>query len=97
MARLPVSIEEPFRPGHLARELPDGYLESLRDGRNRITDPALRAWYDRLRLVRLGPALRPGALARDPRAELHAAPALRPAVPGGGPGTAPDSVGQDGR
>jgi len=45
LARLPPEISDHWRIGHLARRLPPGYLETLRAGRNRISDPrAARLW-----------------------------------------------------
>lgn len=44
-----------WRPGHLVRPLPEGYLESLPNGKNRIVDPDLREYYDVLRSVTRDP------------------------------------------
>ena len=41
--------------GHLEREIPAGYLETLASGENRIVDRHLAAFYDRLRFVIAGP------------------------------------------
>lgn len=54
LARVPVSGAKPWRVGHYTREIPAGYLESLRTDRNRLTDPRYRALYERLRLVTRG-------------------------------------------
>lgn len=43
------------RPGHVSRTLPAGYLETCRTGENRIEDPDLRAYYEKVRLVIGGP------------------------------------------
>lgn len=56
LARLPV-ITRPggrFRPGHLSRVIPDGYLESLRTGENEIQDPAVAALWDDVRVATRG-------------------------------------------
>jgi arabinofuranosyltransferase len=53
LARRPTG--RPFRIGHYWRIPPDGYVDSVRTGANRLTDPALRAYYDDLRLVTQGP------------------------------------------
>jgi len=43
------------RIGHFTREVPDGYLQTLSSGTNRISNPDIAAYYDRLRLVVAGP------------------------------------------
>lgn len=58
LARLPGRLapgEGVFRPGHVSRPLPAGYLASLRSGENRIADPRLAAYYDKIRRVTRGP------------------------------------------
>ncbi len=45
---------EPWRPGHTYRPLPEGYLESLRTGTNRLTDPDLADYYDVIRRLTRG-------------------------------------------
>ncbi|MBL8750348.1 MAG: hypothetical protein JNK78_14385 [Planctomycetes bacterium] len=56
LARLPMAAATRLdRPGHVKRTLPDGYFESCRTGENRIEDPDLHAYYDRLRIVIRGP------------------------------------------
>lgn len=47
LARLPV-VDPDWRIGHLGRRLPQGYLESLESGENRIADPNLAVYYDKL-------------------------------------------------
>ncbi len=42
-------------PAPAARRVPDGYESSLPDTTNRIADPALAAYYDRLRWITRGP------------------------------------------
>jgi arabinofuranosyltransferase len=54
MARLPMSAA-PFRIGHFRRAVPDGYLESLEQGRNVIADPRIAELYDHIRAVVRGP------------------------------------------
>lgn len=44
-----------WRIGHFLRDIPPGYMESLRTGKNVIPDPCLHALYDRIRLVTQGP------------------------------------------
>jgi arabinofuranosyltransferase len=44
-----------WRIGHFPRVLPDGYLESVKQGRNLVTAPRLAARYDRIVLITQGP------------------------------------------
>lgn len=73
LARLPANRD--WRPGHFRRELPAGYLDSVRSGRNQLVDPAQRALYDDLQLAIRGPLLAEGRLAAIWRlnAGIHAA------------------------
>ncbi len=59
LARLPAAYTPGWRIGHFERAIPDGYLGSLRTGRNLLTDPGLATYYDRLRLVTQGPLFSP--------------------------------------
>ncbi|WP_141608048.1 hypothetical protein [Litorilinea aerophila] len=59
LARLPAAYTPGWRIGHFERTIPEGYLGSLRTGRNLLTDPGLAAYYDRLRLVTQGPIFSP--------------------------------------
>ena len=61
LARLPVSAG--WRIGHFTRELPLGYLESVKRGRNLIQDPALGALHDALVLVTRGELFAAGRFA----------------------------------
>jgi len=54
-ARLPVRADKEWRIGHLERELPEGYLRSVRKPATEILDPDLAALDRRLRLVTRGP------------------------------------------
>ncbi len=49
IARLPA--EAPWRIGHFERRIPDGYLETLATGRNVIRDPAVGAYYEKLKII----------------------------------------------
>jgi arabinofuranosyltransferase len=49
LARMPVTGA--WRIGHFTREIPDGYLETLRSGNNAIADPQVEEFYERLRIV----------------------------------------------
>lgn len=55
LARIRVSPEGRWRAGHFLRELPAGYLRSLRMGENHLKDPCIRALYDDLDLITRGP------------------------------------------
>ncbi len=57
LARIEFPPNGSWRPGHFRREVPRGYLASLRSGENRIEDPCLHALYDDLRLVTSGSLL----------------------------------------
>ena len=52
LARLPASEWE---IGHFRRDLPEGYLETLQSGENKIADPSLALFYDKLQFVVAGP------------------------------------------
>jgi arabinofuranosyltransferase len=54
LARLTPEPGEDWRIGHLRRQLPAGYLETLATGRNQITDPDLAAYYEQIALVTRG-------------------------------------------
>jgi len=49
LARLPV--EEDWRIGHFARELPPGYVESVSSDQNLIVDPQLHEFYEKVRVI----------------------------------------------
>jgi len=53
IARLPARSD--WRVGHYLRDLPAGYEETVETGVNVIQDPALSAFYERLRLITQGP------------------------------------------
>ena len=55
LARLPLAPSTQWRVGHFERLIPDGYLETLVSGDNKITDPSIARFYERLRLVISGP------------------------------------------
>lgn len=50
IARLPSEIRFP-RIGHVPRNIPDGYAESLKSGENQIADPKIHELYDHLKIV----------------------------------------------
>jgi arabinofuranosyltransferase len=53
LARIPFTEGE-WRPGHFFHALPKGYLETIVQKKNVITNPALAEYYDVLRLVTRG-------------------------------------------
>jgi arabinofuranosyltransferase len=57
LARLPITPSNRWRIGHFRRPIPEGYLETLEFGENKINDPAIAKFYSRLRLVISGPLL----------------------------------------
>ena len=64
LARLrPMPIREDWRIGHFWRRIPDGYVETLRTGRNVIVDPQVANLYDTLTLITRGRLLDPHRLA----------------------------------
>ena len=54
LARLKVDTSKHWRIGHAQRAVPSGYHETLAVGENRIEDPALHEYYDKLLLVMTG-------------------------------------------
>jgi arabinofuranosyltransferase len=48
LARLPIAGEKTWQIGHFRRKIPEGYLETLQSGQNKISDANLAAYYDRL-------------------------------------------------
>lgn len=52
LARLPA--KKPWRIGHFERNIPSGYLATLRSGKNQIKDRGLAEYYDKLSLVTRG-------------------------------------------
>jgi arabinofuranosyltransferase len=59
LARLPVGQEFYFAfwVSHWTRAIPDGYIESRRNGANLVTDPRIHAFFDKVRNVTEGPIL----------------------------------------
>jgi len=54
MARLPVIDPKHWRIGHFRHIIPDGYIDSLSSGQNKITDENLARYYDKLSLITKG-------------------------------------------
>jgi arabinofuranosyltransferase len=55
LARLPVRDPADWRIGHFRREVPPGYVDTLRGGQNVVADSGLAAFYEPLSLVTRGP------------------------------------------
>ena len=55
LARLPAVSVEKWRIGHFERDVPAGYIQTLRTGVNQIRDPNLAKFYDALSLITRGP------------------------------------------
>ena len=55
LARLPIDDAVHFRIGHFARWIPEGYIETVRDGVNKIEDGDLSRYWGALELVTRGP------------------------------------------
>lgn len=55
LARLPAASVEKWRIGHFERDIPAGYIQTLRTGVNQIRDPNLAKYYDALSLITRGP------------------------------------------
>ena len=51
LSRLAMCPGQAWRPGHIRREIPSGYLETLRGGRNDLEDPGLREFYDKIVVI----------------------------------------------
>ena len=54
LSHLKVDTSHHWRIGHAQRELPKGYQQSVGTGQNRIENPSLREYYDKLLLVMTG-------------------------------------------
>jgi arabinofuranosyltransferase len=55
MARVSLPVTGRFKPAHITKPVPVGYVESVSEGANRIADPDLAAFYGRLRAITSGP------------------------------------------
>lgn len=55
LARLSASSPEKWRIGHFERDIPAGYIQTLRTGVNQIQNPNLAKYYDALALITRGP------------------------------------------
>jgi arabinofuranosyltransferase len=57
IARLPARQDQTRKMGHFERELPLGYIESVRSGQNALVDEATRNYYEYIKLITQGPLL----------------------------------------
>ena len=62
LARLPIASPDEWRIGHLKRDIPEGYIETLTSGQNQLFDPSLAAYYERLNRVTRSPLTDPQRL-----------------------------------
>lgn len=62
LARLPAMDNPSWRIGHMRREVPAGYMLSLRVGKNKIEDPGLAKYYDAIQTIISGPLFSPQRL-----------------------------------
>ena len=53
-ARKPMKIGQ-WKSGHYHRDIPEGYIASLKSGNNVITDPDIRTYYDHVRTLTRSP------------------------------------------
>jgi arabinofuranosyltransferase len=51
LARLPIEDIYSWRIGHFYRSLPDGYLATIENGENMISDPNLATYYEKIKLI----------------------------------------------
>lgn len=51
LSRLPVQPGIKWDIGHIRREIPAGYIETLESGQNQIADPNLSAYYEKLSVI----------------------------------------------
>ena len=63
ISRLPIQDPTHWRIGHFKHIVPEGYMETLPSGENKIADPNLARYYDEVRLITRGALLDPERLA----------------------------------
>ena len=54
LSKLPAKYDPNWRVGHIRREVPEGYGESITYGGNRVVDEDLHEYYDKIRLITRG-------------------------------------------
>jgi len=60
LARLPAESARHWRIGHFRRVIPAGYKDTVASGQNRLKDPNLALFYDKLALITQAPLASPG-------------------------------------
>ncbi len=55
LSRLPARRDREWRIGHFEREIPGGYLDSIRTQKNVLVDDATSQYYDAIKLITQGP------------------------------------------
>ncbi|MBO6133901.1 MAG: hypothetical protein J6P05_06175, partial [Lachnospiraceae bacterium] len=55
LSKLPAKYDQNWRVGHLRREVPEGYQESIWTDSNKVKDPSLHDLYESIRLITRGP------------------------------------------
>jgi arabinofuranosyltransferase len=70
ISRLPIQDPQHWRIGHFKHIVPDGYMETLPNGENKIADANLARYYDKLRLITRGALFDPERLATIVRFNL---------------------------
>ncbi len=71
LARLPFERQDTWRPGHLARALPDGYRETLDSGTSAIADPCVAALWKDVAMATRSPLTTDGRAAAIWRLLVH--------------------------
>ncbi len=62
LSKLPAKYDPNWRVGHLRREVPHGYRASIWFDENRIKDPSLKEYYDKIRLITRGKLFEEGRI-----------------------------------
>lgn len=57
LSKLPAIYDKYWRVGHMTREIPAGYEETLNTGINQIQNPSLHEFYDKLSMITKGELL----------------------------------------
>lgn len=62
LARVPARRDIPWRIGHFERAIPEGYVETLESGQNRLVDPQVAEYYGKLATLVRADLFAPGRL-----------------------------------
>ncbi len=71
LARIRFAPKADWRPGHMNRPLPAGYLESVESGQNLVEEPCAHALLDDIWLITRGTAVHDRPLEGHPPPQLH--------------------------